>query len=239
MSDRITSLIPMARSVTLAGRAFLVHECRISDLADLQAALETGWPDPIEMAGPRAFDESVDPDERERILDATETAWEEPPTWGSDSANRYFASDEGAALLLWVMLRRGTPKLTPEKAATLLLKAEPGEIARVRRIFFAVDSISVVRKANPLMKGLFDATPGTNTPWRMAIDELSRERHWSYRTIYGLTLTEFRNARSNGDPRDDAEMTWAAYTTWINRRNAKIAESQTVAQTHDPEVNDG
>lgn len=192
----ITSILPVPRTVTVGGEPVVISELRLRDLATLQAILDGTWPDPL-----AEIQDSLPADRKARnrlLVRAYERAEIGPPVYGTARGHEYFATPEGGALLLWVAGRQHTPDLGPPRAARLYTKATVGEIDRVLRIAHGVPTLKAIENflwARPPGEG---AGSARKTTWAEMIDELARERNWTYSYIYDLTITEWLAARNHG-----------------------------------------
>ncbi len=201
MSDRITAVIPVARTVRLGSRDFTVWEARLSEIALLQAWLDSTWTDPMEEVWDKVYNPSVSEAEADRIMFAAhDAAVEGPPCWDDERGRELYRTAAGLGVFLMVVLSRGTPSLSKEDIVKVLVEASSGQLAALRRVFFGSDS---ARELSHLLLGRYSTErPGRIVLWPEAIDELSRERNWTYSYIYSLTLSEFRSARRHGEPSD-------------------------------------
>jgi hypothetical protein len=197
MSDLITNLIPRGKPVTLGSRVYLVPEARLSDLADLQAWLDARQADPLDGLA-EAADSAPDPVAADRLLlEALDRADDGGPSYDSIEGTALLYTTEGKYAFLAIALRRCSPR------GHLDLADDPSPITdaqfdRLRRVFFG---FSDAREIHRLLK-----FPGRGRPngrlltWGEAIDGLARSHGWTYEAIYGLTLSEFGNARRQGRP---------------------------------------
>lgn len=203
--NSITSLIPRARAVYVdrLGTSVLVGEFTLNDLADLQEALDLVWKDPLaeaeaEIAKLDATQEGHEAACKQILAGAYEAAEAGPPVYGEASAREYFETREGRALLLWVALRRHNPKIDVEQAAAISLLVTPSEFAQIWRIAHGASSLKAIERLLGL--GLAQR-PSQSTTWGELIEEVYQSHPgWTYADVYGLTLSEFVNARRLGKP---------------------------------------
>jgi hypothetical protein len=196
----ITALIPVPRECTLAGTPVLVSEARLRDLATLQGHLDDEAPDPL--ANLPAILAEEDETVRQRMLvTAYKTATRDALIYGEPSGSLVFrATDEGLCLFLWVALQRHQPHLSIADVVKLAVKMRDGEFDRIYRIFHGVKAWKVLERL--IMGEEAPAPPRSRAPilWPEAIDEVARERGWTYAQIYDLTITEWVNVRREGKP---------------------------------------
>jgi hypothetical protein len=197
--DRITDLLPAPVVVRMAGVDYSVHEIRLSDIRDLQAFLDASVPNPFDAVMAEIAAPGVDAERRRTLLAAAyDSAETGSPVDGTDRADAAFATAEGRVFELWVALRRGQPGVPIGTLVDAARTDRPG-VARVLRAFYRVDpcrAIAQMLRTIPAVK----ADSGGSS-WVKAIDELSRERNWTYEYIYSLTATEFGFARTHGAKR--------------------------------------
>lgn len=199
----LTSMVPVVRSLPIAGVSVNVAEFRLRDLAELQAILDGLTPDPWGAirdeiaAGPA-------PQRRAELLsDAWERAEKGPPQVGTSEGNGYFCTTEGASLVFWMATRRNTPGMTPAVAVELFLRATPAEIGAVWRAAYGISALEAMEK-HVFAPELLGASPGGGSAisWPAAIDEVARETGWTYGQIYDMTVSEFGYARRRGQDRE-------------------------------------
>jgi hypothetical protein len=200
--DAITNLIPVPRPVRIeaAGVTVQAAELTLRDLADLQAALDEQWGDPVLEIRAALTEAERNGDEREACRlkrEAYEKAEAGPPVYGEPSGRAYYATPVGLALLTWVALRRHQPTLPPGEAAALLVKMSSVEFDRLWRIAHGRRPLKTIAAM------ILPPTPGRGAPqtWGRVIEEII-EAHpgWTYRDVYDLTISEFANARRTGQP---------------------------------------
>lgn len=228
MGSRITQLIPTARTLTVGGREFQVREARLSDLAALQAWVDSKTPDPLDGVWDDAHDPEKADARRDRALyDALGSAGDGPPEYASDEGRRLLCTPEGVGVFLFLALGRGNPDLTLADVADVAGAMTGREYAAVRRAFYGVDPLREIERI--LTDHVPRAEGGRSVSWGEAVDEVARCYHWTYQYVYSLTLTEFRNARSAGKPEDGPRVGWAAAgeanRLMADRRGRAYAES--------------
>lgn len=190
----ITTLIPCARRWKCGDRDFLVLPLTLRKLSLLQEWLDGAVDlDPLATIS-EELARSDDGAARHALLvrahDAAETG---PPVFGDRASAERFGTPEGIALFIYVTLGG---RETPEDCARMALTISEGEYGALMRIALAKD---VLREIEAML-GATDTQTGSPITWNIAIDELSRERNWTYDYIYGMTLAEFANARRHGKP---------------------------------------
>lgn len=199
--NSITSIIPRSRPVHVlnAEITFQVSEFTLNDLADLQAILDGQWTDPL-VAIEEELQAAQGDARRVLLKGAYEAAEIGPPIYGEESGRPYFASEEGIAAFLWVALRKHHSGFTPAMAAELVGHLSESEYSQIWRISHGSQTL----KALSRMLGLGIAkAAGKESTWGQLIDEVCQSHPgWTYPDVYGLTLTEFINARRMGNPEE-------------------------------------
>lgn len=116
MADDFARSTASPRTITLAGREYLVGKFSPRDIGDLQAWLKEQIPDPRREA--REFMEGLpDAVAIEVWKDAVERSKEWPPTIQSTIGfGLLTTSHEGNARMIWVTLRRHNPGFTLDRA---------------------------------------------------------------------------------------------------------------------------
>lgn len=192
----ITAIFPRHREVSLGGRTFRVGELRLSDLADLQDWLDRCWADPL--AGLRERLRDMDDAERRAALaPAYDVAEAGPPTWGDEQGRALFATGAGILEIFRVALRRHHPELDAEVVATIAERTTPVEYAALKRILYGVGPLDEIEA----WLGLDQGPSGCQVGWPRATSEVAELYGWSLEYIEGLTIRQFRAARSGGCPR--------------------------------------
>ena len=186
MSDCITDLGRGPRRVTLGGREFLAREARLVDLRTIQEWLDDQSPDTTDEMVKSL--EGLDQQNRDRVLlEAWDAADERLSFDESEGQDRVLRTLDGLTFFLGVAMENFDPKA--------ILDATPKEIARIRRVFFGVRPHSLIRR-------LFGADGaeqgGEPVTWAEAILGVCRDYGWTLDYVWGLTLTEFRLARTGG-----------------------------------------
>ncbi|WP_406698559.1 hypothetical protein V5E97_06715 [Singulisphaera sp. Ch08] len=199
--NSITSLIPRPRPVTIAkaGLTFQVSEFTLNDLADLQAILDSQWVDPL-VAIESELEATQGDDRRKLLVAAYETAETGPPIYGEPSGRPFYESLEGVAAFFWVALRKNRPGLTPVDAAKFAMLASTSEHMQIWRIAHGSQTLKSLER----MLGLGVAKrPSPEMTWGKLIEDVI-ESHpgWTYANVYGLTVSEFMNARRRGQPEE-------------------------------------
>ncbi len=192
----ITAIFPRHREVALGGRTYRVHELRLADLADLQDWLDRSWVDPL--AGLRErLGTMGDAERRDVLAPAYDLAEAGPPTCGDEHGRAYFATGAGILEIFRVALRRYHPELEAEEVATIAERTTPAEYATLRRVLYGVEPMDEI----DAWLGLDEGPPGSPIGWAQAATEVAERYAWSLDYIEGLTLRQFRAARSGGRPR--------------------------------------
>ena len=199
----ITSLIPVARRVSLGGRVFPVWEARLSDLADLQAWLDEEWGDPLGDALASLGEDASPEDVRSALEAAYHKAEKGPPIEGEESSFDLFRSPLGVGVFLAVALRRGTPDLSASEIVEIQAAMTDDEYSRARRVFFGVHPLEAANRALISIPG---KRSGSRLSWGEAIDEVARTYCLTYPDVYAMTITEFTNARRAGKPIDHSQV---------------------------------
>jgi hypothetical protein len=193
----ITSIIPRPRPVRFGGVVWPVWEATLTDLAELQGWLNDGWADPLDGVEQRLAGGPLEGGERREFLVAAhERAEAGAPVDGTPEAEALFATDKGLGVLLCVALRRGTPGLTLGDVAAAALAATAPEYAKLRRVFFGVSGLKILTE---MLLGRPPSNPHSGS-WGKAIYGLARSHGWSVAYVYSMSVTEFTNARHNGEP---------------------------------------
>jgi hypothetical protein len=192
---RITSLVPTARSATVAGRAVVVSPATIRDLAEIQLWLDGKVPDPLQEVWPSLFGSDSLSGEPRWALVRDALAKPDPLEWDSPEGDAMLWTVEGVAVTLWLACR-STPGMTPDLCARMAVESNASEIALVRRIFFGVDSSWELQRI--LLEGLSGPAQPPTMTWQEAIHRVSESMGWTYREVYGLTLAEFGNVMRGG-----------------------------------------
>ena len=205
---RITEIIPTPRQCPLAGRSYEVWPATLRDVASLQAWLDGHYADPLDDVWPK-LDGASEDERRTLLADAEARAEAGAPIWDEDSGRSMLATHAGIAVLVAAALRRGQPQMTVSDVVEIVVGTNdrpsmtPAEFARLRRAFFGVDTHREIQR---LMLGPLPELPGEQrVTWGEIVDDLSRERCWTYPQIYELTLNELGNARRHGKEPDPVE----------------------------------
>lgn len=192
----ITGIFPRHREVALGGRTFRVDELRLADLADLQDWLDRSWSDPL--AGLRErLGRMGDADLRAALTPAYDLAEAGPPTCGDERGRALYATGAGILEIFKVALRRHHPELDAEVVTTIAERTTPTEYAALRRALYGVGPLDEIEAWLGLDQGL----SGSPIGWPQAAAEVAERYGWSLDYIEGLTLSQFRSARSRGRPR--------------------------------------
>jgi hypothetical protein len=192
----ITAIFPRHREVALGGRTFRVDELRLADLADLQDWLDRTWVDPL--AGLRERLATMGDAERQKALaPAYDLAEAGPPTCGDEQGRALFATGAGIVEIFRVALRRHHPELDAGDVATIAERTTPAEYAALRRVLYGVEPMDEIEAWLRSDEG----PPGSPIDWPKAAAEVAERYGWSLEYIEGLTLRQFRAARSGGRPR--------------------------------------
>ena len=200
MSDRITAVVPRPRRVAFAGGVFDVWPATLNDLADLQAWLDSSWPDPLVEIWPQLHgDDALEGEPRWALLRRSlEEAEIGPPAWDDDRGQDLLLTAEGVAVLVYLALRKGHPKVDAESAAKLSSVLTPAEYFAVRRTWLGCDPVPEIGRL--LLDGFPLKTRGVPPTWGKAIHETAEAYGWTYPQVYEMTLAEFANARRGGSP---------------------------------------
>ncbi len=194
--ESITAIFPRRREVTLGGRTFRVDELRLGDLADLQDWLDRSWADPLAGLRERLGDMDV-AERRAALAPAYDVAEAGPPTWGDERGRVLFATGAGILEIFRVALRRHHPELDVEVVATIAERTTPAEYAALRRALYGVGPLDEIEA----WLGLDQGPSGSPIGWPQAAAEVAELYGWSLEYIEGLTVRQFRAARSGGRPR--------------------------------------
>lgn len=209
MSDRITAIVPSPRRVAFAGGVFDVWPATLNDLADLQSWLDASWNDPLVSLWPQLYGEdAVEGEPRWALLRRSlEVADVGPPAWDDDRGQELLMTAEGVAVLVYLALRKGHPKIDAESAAKLASVLAPDEYFALRRAWLGCDPVHEVGRL--LLDGFPLKTGGTPPTWCKAIHETAEAFGWTYPQVYAMTLAEFANARRGGSPANGPEIAYS------------------------------
>lgn len=192
----LADLYGIPRSITLAGESFNVAPLRVRDLADLGAFAmnrQTG-PDPIDVA--RFLPEDTPPDERSAAFRAAQDhATNPPPDIGTPGYRDAFATAEGSAFLIYVVLHRHNDGFSLSKAMQLLgslAESDPDGMGRLCRRAFGSHPVRD-------FMALIDPEPSGEPPdWPRLIATLAEARGWTFDQIGDMTLPAFWIAHRKG-----------------------------------------
>jgi len=191
----ITAIFPRRREVALGGRTFHVDELRLADLADLQDWLDRSWADPL--AGLRELVVDMgDAERRAALAPAYDLAEAGPPTCGDERGRALFATGAGILEIFRVALRRHHPELDAEVVATIAERTTRAEYAALRRALYGEGPLDEIEAWLKLDQGPSASPIG----WPQAAAEVAEMYGWSLEYIEGLTVRQFRSARSRGRP---------------------------------------
>jgi hypothetical protein len=205
--QRITDLIPTPRRCPAAGRDYEVWPGTLEDVARLQAWLDGLWIDPIDDFMKVMLSDADDSARQAASRKAMEDLG--PPLWDDERGADRLATVAGVAVFLASALRRGHPNLKAPDVVEIVTGSEDRpamtseEYARIRRVFFGVDSR---REIERLMIGPLPERGGRRLTWGEVVDEISRERNWTYPQVYALTFAEVGNVRRHGKPPEEIEI---------------------------------
>lgn len=226
--SRLTDIIPMPRPVTLAGRGFDVWPARLIDLAELQSWIDRKYDDPLPPAWEAIYgDEPLRGEDRDNILRSALKA-PESPAWDEPEGYQLAGTLEGVAYTLYLGLRRGQPDIAVSDCVTLATTITMGEYAAFRRAWLGVNSKAEIQAL--LLGDLIpNETNGDRVSWNRIIDDVARERHWTYDYIHTLTPAQIVNARHNGEPPDPLDVpirgdVMAFAAEWDRRINGEPSE---------------
>jgi hypothetical protein len=129
LTGRLTDLFAVPSTVTIAGRNYVVHEARLRDLAELEAAQTDG----IREAARAALNDLASPAlsdlDRDRILfAASDGSSGDLPGW-DDAMTAWLDTPSGLAALVVVAFRRGQPGLTYADVLDLCRELSPAAVA--------------------------------------------------------------------------------------------------------------
>ncbi len=187
----ITRVLPVARALEIGGRALVVEELRLADLAELQAWLEGQVPHPLDGLPPAWAD--PEPDTRLGRLGA---AWEASATWpprlGSDEGARLLASRQGHAFFVLLAARRRQPGFGLAEALELVDRATPAEWAGLVRSAYAIHPrLEIAAELAP------DLSPGGGSDWCRSLHRAAEVGN-SYPELAEMTVGQWRNTYSEG-----------------------------------------
>jgi hypothetical protein len=202
---RITWLLPKKTRVTLGGRIFLVGEIRLSDLWELQTWLDERWECPLDSL--RGSLSDLQEFQRRKTLrgiwDATQ---EGPAVWGSARARKLFHTGEGIIEQFRVVLREHQPELCTmgepgrypdlEELAQAVSDQEDG-FSQFHRMMMAWQPIDPLEELASML-GELPESSGEPVTWVQAVMEVCEVYHWTIEYAMGLTMRQFRAARSGG-----------------------------------------
>ncbi len=202
---RITWMMPKKTRVQLGERIFQIGEMRLSDLWELQSWLDERWECPLDSL--RGSLASLQPLERKRTLrgiwDATQ---EGPATWGSVRARKIFHTGEGIIEQFRVVLKEHHPELcgVDKDGRYPLLEELAEQVSNLEDGFTQFHSMMMAwQPVEPLeelasMLGEIPESSGEPVTWVQAVMEVCEVYHWTIDYVMGLTMRQFRAARSGG-----------------------------------------
>lgn len=196
MAAPITAILPAPRGVQLGDATYLAGELRLSDLATLQAWLESRWEEPLDAI--RADLESGTLSrkaEKALLRDAYERAEAGPPVLFEESGSHHLATPEGVCFLIHLGLCRHNPGWKPEQAVAVARALRPGQFAALRAVLFGADRLTEIER----LLGFDHGSGGGRPDWPKAVLDLaSAYPGWTIDYVASLTLTQFALARSGG-----------------------------------------
>lgn len=221
MPGSITQIFPRPRPVAIAGRAVLVHEARLGDLADLQAWLDREHGSAADGLAERiAGLPQVEADAL--LFDAMERASDGPPSWDSaEGQARLNGTPGGVLAFLGVALRRS---MTPEEFADLIeSRPDFDEIDAVRRVFYGVTDarrIACLLGVPPASRSDADR----RTTLTKAVVKFAEGTGWTLDAIAELTISQFGTVIRGGETDDGSVSADMDYLKQIDaRQKAAIA----------------
>jgi hypothetical protein len=196
----LTRVIPISKSVSLAGKHFDVWPARLADLARLENAIASMWGDPLnELLSSGAMDlPDGDRTKSEAISRAKAKASEGPPQWDGSGAGEFLATPEGVVAFVSIALRRGHPDLEANDIVSLCCEMSPDEFLELRRSFYCIDTADQVMKIGQ-KEDKRKSNYNTGADWTKIIDKISSDRNWTYEYVYSLTLREVECVLNSGD----------------------------------------
>ena len=193
----ISKILSRPRTVMLAGNPFVVGELTLDDIADLQAFLDAGYPDPI--PGLRESTEGMEAGaRRSALLAAYEAAKVGPPCWSDAEGTRRLLADDGFAELVRVALRHHQPSLTAEEIKAIAKHTTFPEYDGLMRALIRSDPREEIAR----MLGMRNEPGRTVITWPEAIVEVATMLGRMPHELGSLTLSEFRAVRTGGKPKE-------------------------------------
>jgi hypothetical protein len=215
---RITGLLPRKTSVQLDNRIFQVGEMRLSNLWELQSWLDSKWECPLDSL--RDSLASLQDWERRKTLrtiwDATE---EGPATWGSHRARELFNTGEGVIEQFRVVLGQYHPDLCqPDDFSDLEVETDGPRYLKLEELAIGVSNhpqgrdqfhsmMMAWQPVEPIeeLASILGEVPevgGNPVTWVQAVMEVCEVYHWTIDYVMGLTMRQFRAARTGGKVSD-------------------------------------
>jgi hypothetical protein len=196
----LARVIPIPKSISLAGKHFNVWPARLIDLARLENAIASMWGDPLrDLLSSGVMDlPDGDRSKSEAIARAKAKASEGPPQWDGGDAGDFLATPEGVVAFVSIALGRGHPDLEVNDIVSLCCDMSPDEFLELRRAFYWVDTLDQVMKIGQRedkKKSIYSS----GADWTKIIDKISSDRNWTYEYVYSLTLREIECVLNSGD----------------------------------------
>jgi hypothetical protein len=188
----LSAVLPAPRRLVLGGRACLVGELRLVDLAALEAWAAEQMEHPLAGLPPAAYDPEP-ATRRGRLLAIWPAARAWPPRFGAGACRDLLASPAGMVATVLVALRRFDASVDEAAAGQIAGSMTPAEWgAFYREAYGSPAWREVLAELDP------DDDAGDPVDWCEAVDEVSRERGWSYDQVGALTIGQWRCVRSHG-----------------------------------------
>lgn len=150
MADDFAIATASPRRVTIAGGEYLVGKFTPRDLGDLQAYLKESTPDP-RLKARELCRELPDAVALRIWLDLNEEAKDWPPSPFSTEGNRALTTTaEGAARVLWVMLRKHNAGIDLPRAREMAESVPFGDLVRLIELGFPDEDFAPKAPTTPM-----------------------------------------------------------------------------------------
>jgi hypothetical protein len=220
----------------LGGRILHIGEMRLSDLADLQVWLDECWECPLDSL--RDTLDDLQGWERRKALrgiwDATEQG---PAVWGDARARKLMNTGRGIIQQFRGMLNQYHPELcrADEDGRYLDLEAIAEGVSNgpePQKTFLKMVGAWQPGEAIEELAYLLDEVPesgGGKVTWVQAVMEVCEVYHWTIDYTMGLTMRQFRAARTGGKAEDTFGTAVAPKTNLkaiVAAKKAQLAEEE-------------
>jgi hypothetical protein len=220
----LTALFPPPTPVMLGGRAWLVPELTLGEIAEAEAPRGRRRPDPLASVRDLLWLDEVPPSERHRFDTALALA-EGEEVEGVEIDLAGLAGEEVVALVR-VALRRHHPGVADDDDAlgALLGAMTPGEYRALHDAALPPDPMRVLCAALDRFCGTGGGEDdGDGVDWFALVDRVSRSHGMSYAAIREMTVAQFANALCEGKapdgraarPGEDYGATYGRWTRWL------------------------